>query len=118
MEASPSPVYGAALLMRFGLAPIRGSNPRASAQLTGRFRSDFRSLGAAGFCVICPVCGATGVAGRLAGARRPGCDRRDSRHVIDSNRGGLGSVVWIMRLSVNKSVPASVLGVGMAALVA
>jgi hypothetical protein len=31
MEASPSPVYGAALLMRFGLAPIRGSNPRASA---------------------------------------------------------------------------------------
>jgi hypothetical protein len=30
-EASPSPVYGAALLMRFGFAPIRGSNPRASA---------------------------------------------------------------------------------------
>jgi hypothetical protein len=32
-EASPSPVYGAALLMRFGFAPIRGSNPRASARL-------------------------------------------------------------------------------------
>ena len=31
MEASPSPVYGAALLMRFGFTPIRGSNPRASA---------------------------------------------------------------------------------------
>ena len=31
-EASPSPVYGAALLMRFGFAPIRGSNPRASAR--------------------------------------------------------------------------------------
>ena len=30
-EASPSPVYGAALLMRFGFTPIRGSNPRASA---------------------------------------------------------------------------------------
>src|ERR1019366_9681424 len=30
-EASPSPVYGAALLMRFGFAAIRGSNPRASA---------------------------------------------------------------------------------------
>ncbi len=31
-EASPSPVYGAALLMRFGFTPIRGSNPRASAR--------------------------------------------------------------------------------------
>ncbi len=31
MEASPSPVYGAALLMRFGLKPIPGSNPGASA---------------------------------------------------------------------------------------
>src|SRR5690606_549833 len=31
MEASPSLVYGAALLMRFGLTPVRGSNPRASA---------------------------------------------------------------------------------------
>ena len=31
-EASPSPVYGAALLMRFGLIPIPGSNPGASAQ--------------------------------------------------------------------------------------
>ena len=30
-EASPSPVYGAALLMRFGLIPIPGSNPGASA---------------------------------------------------------------------------------------
>ena len=30
-EASPSPVYGAALLMRLGFAPFRGSNPRASA---------------------------------------------------------------------------------------
>ena len=30
-EASPSPVYGAALLMRFGLTPIPGSNPGASA---------------------------------------------------------------------------------------
>ena len=32
MEASPSPVYGAALLMRFGSDPIRGSNPRSSAE--------------------------------------------------------------------------------------
>jgi hypothetical protein len=30
-EASPSPVYGAALLMRLGFTPLRGSNPRASA---------------------------------------------------------------------------------------
>src|ERR1700712_2804144 len=30
-EASPSLVYGAALLMRFGLTPIPGSNPGASA---------------------------------------------------------------------------------------
>src|SRR5580704_2961632 len=36
-EASPSPVYGAALLMRFGFTPIRGSNPRASATLTRDF---------------------------------------------------------------------------------
>jgi hypothetical protein len=34
-EASPSPVYGAALLMRFGFAAIRGSNPRASAREQG-----------------------------------------------------------------------------------
>jgi hypothetical protein len=32
MEDSPSPVYGAALLMRFGSDPIRGSNPRSSAE--------------------------------------------------------------------------------------
>ena len=31
LEASPSPVYGAALLMRFGFIPIPGSNPGASA---------------------------------------------------------------------------------------
>ena len=31
LEASPSPVYGAALLMRFGSKPIEGSNPSASA---------------------------------------------------------------------------------------
>ncbi len=31
VEDSPSPVYGAALLMRFGSDPIRGSNPRSSA---------------------------------------------------------------------------------------
>jgi hypothetical protein len=36
-EASPSPVYGAALLMRFGFTPIRGSNPRASAAVTWEF---------------------------------------------------------------------------------
>jgi hypothetical protein len=36
MEDSPSPVYGAALLMRFGSDPIRGSNPRSSAQLCSR----------------------------------------------------------------------------------
>src|SRR5690606_21465718 len=35
LEASPSLVYGAALLMRFGLTPIRGSNPRASATSLG-----------------------------------------------------------------------------------
>src|ERR1700761_9046911 len=33
-EASPSLVYGAALLMRFGLTPIPGSNPGASAAAT------------------------------------------------------------------------------------
>src|SRR5487761_501092 len=32
LEDSPSPVYGAALLMRFGSDPIRGSNPRSSAR--------------------------------------------------------------------------------------
>src|ERR1700730_2598279 len=32
LEDSPSPVYGAALLMRFGSDPIRGSNPRSSAE--------------------------------------------------------------------------------------
>ena len=31
MEASPSPVYGAALLMRLGFTPLPGSNPGASA---------------------------------------------------------------------------------------
>jgi hypothetical protein len=31
LEDSPSPVYGAALLMRFGGNTIRGSNPRSSA---------------------------------------------------------------------------------------
>ena len=31
VEDSPSPVYGAALLMRLGLAALRGSNPRSSA---------------------------------------------------------------------------------------
>jgi hypothetical protein len=36
MEDSPSPVYGAALLMRFGSDPIRGSNPRSSARLCSR----------------------------------------------------------------------------------
>src|SRR6202012_1951874 len=35
LEDSPSPVYGAALLMRFGSDPIRGSNPRASALRQG-----------------------------------------------------------------------------------
>jgi hypothetical protein len=34
LEDSPSPVYGAALLMRFGSDPIRGSNPRSSAERT------------------------------------------------------------------------------------
>ncbi len=33
VEDSPSPVYGAALLMRLGLTPFRGSNPRSSANL-------------------------------------------------------------------------------------
>ena len=32
LEDSPSQVYGAALLMRFGSDPIRGSNPRSSAE--------------------------------------------------------------------------------------
>src|ERR1700736_657948 len=32
LEDSPSPVYGAALLMRFGSDPIRGSNPRSSSE--------------------------------------------------------------------------------------
>src|SRR5580704_1760677 len=36
MEDSPSPVYGAALLMRFGSDPIRGSNPRSSAEPCSR----------------------------------------------------------------------------------
>src|SRR6266576_6115943 len=31
MEDSPSPVYGAALLMRLGVTTLRGSNPRSSA---------------------------------------------------------------------------------------
>ncbi len=39
-EASPSPVYGAALLMRLGFAPFRGSNPRASATDLGVRTSD------------------------------------------------------------------------------
>lgn len=54
MEASPSPVYGAALLMRFGFIPIPGSNPGASARRTARlvppgglFRAHRRDL-----CVI------------------------------------------------------------------
>src|ERR1700678_466305 len=48
MEDSPSPVYGAALLMRFGSDPIRGSNPRSSAQLTFRFQPGFRQLRSGG----------------------------------------------------------------------
>ena len=46
LEDSPSPVYGAALLMRFGSDPIRGSNPRSSARgfpLFGRLRRPSRS---------------------------------------------------------------------------
>ena len=46
-EASPSPVYGAALLMRLGFAPFRGSNPRASAShgpLPGRLGEGARSV--------------------------------------------------------------------------
>jgi hypothetical protein len=31
VEDSPSPVYGAALLMRLGGNTLRGSNPRSSA---------------------------------------------------------------------------------------
>jgi hypothetical protein len=34
VEDSPSPVYGAALLMRLGFTALRGSNPRSSAVLT------------------------------------------------------------------------------------
>jgi hypothetical protein len=56
MEASPSPVYGAALLMRFGFTPIRGSNPRASAKLTGSFRASVLGSVTAGFGVLCPGC--------------------------------------------------------------
>src|SRR5580692_10270641 len=52
LEDSPSQVYGAALLMRFGSDPIRSSNLRASAQQTGSFPRGFRALGAAGFVVI------------------------------------------------------------------
>jgi hypothetical protein len=37
MEDSPSPVYGAALLMRFGGNTIRGSNPRSSARDNRQF---------------------------------------------------------------------------------
>jgi hypothetical protein len=36
LEDSPSPVYGAALLMRLGVTTLRGSNPRSSA-LTSSF---------------------------------------------------------------------------------
>src|SRR6202000_2125401 len=39
LEDSPSPVYGAALLMRFGFTPIRGSNPRSSASEQAYFES-------------------------------------------------------------------------------
>ena len=38
LEDSPSPVYGAALLMRFGFTPIRGSNPRSSASAARRLQ--------------------------------------------------------------------------------
>src|SRR6185437_4205910 len=56
LEDSPSPVYGAALLMRFGSDPIQGSNPRSSAQITGRFREVIRPHEAAGFLLFCPAC--------------------------------------------------------------
>ncbi len=36
MEASPSPVYGAALLMRLGREALPGSNPGASAKRAAR----------------------------------------------------------------------------------
>src|SRR6185312_10397782 len=44
LEDSPSPVYGAALLMRLGVTTLRGSNPRSSASRrpsprTGRDRA-------------------------------------------------------------------------------
>ena len=42
-EASPSPVYGAALLMRFGLIPIPGSNPGASAPIRTPVRRHVRA---------------------------------------------------------------------------
>ena len=42
VEDSPSPVYGAALLMRLGFTALRGSNPRSSA-LTSSFARKCRS---------------------------------------------------------------------------
>ena len=42
LEDSPSPVYGAALLMRFGGNTIRGSNPRSSALGVGIYRTRMR----------------------------------------------------------------------------
>jgi hypothetical protein len=60
MEDSPSPVYGAALLMRFGGNTIRGSNPRSSAQLTGIFRASVRRSGYAGLVIFCRSPGTQG----------------------------------------------------------
>jgi hypothetical protein len=39
LERSPSPVYGAALLMRLGNHPLAGPNPALSALLTAIFDS-------------------------------------------------------------------------------
>src|SRR5579859_694400 len=69
MEASPSPVYGAALLMRFGGDPIRGSNPRASARVAGSFRTFLRVRGLPVLLVFRAMhaqCMHTGAGGRQA----------------------------------------------------
>lgn len=70
VEASPSLVYGAALLMRFGVTPIPGSNPGASAL----YKAPTVSYGW-GFCVARAAgCGPRG------GVRAPAWTGRGARH--------------------------------------
>ena len=69
MEDSPSPVYGAALLMRLGVTTLRGSNPRSSAVLTWESARCARAPIVVLTVIDPPVRHTSGTAGNVGGDR-------------------------------------------------